>query len=333
LVAQPDGKILAGGSGWIPMGTNTETGQIAVRWGIIRYNPDGSFDDAFNRSGEGLNNMQVFSMALQQDGKILIGGVFGSYNSTVRQNLARLNPDGSLDADFLAAAGTNWISGGENDLGMITQVAVQPDGRILIGGYFTNVWGAVRRGVARLNSDGSLDPSFDPGDNIREQGEVVLALVIQPNGRIVVGGSFSFSAELYRPGLTRLNRDGSLDRSFIPTGPPLVGEGPLCVVLTPDGYLVTGQSQGSSNGTVKRLVGDPGWGPVLERRTIGNGPFEVGFYAQGGRRYQLQTSENLTSWVNWTTREGNNDVLWIPDPNSTTTAHRFYRALMDPLSP
>ncbi len=315
VAVQPDGKIVVGGGGWV-LGTNN-----LIYYGLLRYNQDGTIDVAFN-TGLGLpqmNDTLIHSLFLQTDGKIVIGGQFSSFDSTPLRCLARIKPDGNLDPDFLAGAGTNWIDAADNALGIFC-VTAQPDGRIIIGGSFTTVHGAPRRSIARLNTDGSLDTSFDPGDNIGEGAGSVYAIAVQPNGRILVGGTFR--------GLTRLNRDGSLDSSFGPCGYGDVHT--IAVALAPGGKIVIGLGERSSGGTVKQLFGDAGWGPVLERRKIGNGPFEVGFYAEDGKRFQLQTSENFTSWADWTIRDGNNDVLWIPDPDATATnsTKRFYRAVV-----
>jgi hypothetical protein len=97
---------------------------------------------------------------------------------------------------------------------------VQPDGKILIGGNFTSVGGGdglatLRQFIARLNADGTVDMSFDPGAN-----NVVYALAVQPDGKILVGGTFFMLAgggagTTTRHAIGRLNADGSLD-SFDP---------------------------------------------------------------------------------------------------------------------
>ncbi len=93
----------------------------------------------------------MYSVAVQSDGKVLIGGTFTTYNGTSRGYVARLNSDGSLDTAFATGAGAN---------SQVNSVAVQSDGKILIGGDFTTYNGTSRVRVARLNSDGSLDTGF-----------------------------------------------------------------------------------------------------------------------------------------------------------------------------
>ena len=117
---------------------------------IARLNRDGSTDTTFN-AGAGAN-ASVRALAVQSDGKVVIGGFFTTVASTARPYLARLNANGSLDAAF--NAGLN---------GQINAILLQPDGKILIGGQFTSAGGNLRNNVARLNADGTLDNTFDPG--------------------------------------------------------------------------------------------------------------------------------------------------------------------------
>src|SRR5690606_28191869 len=94
----------------------------------------------------------VRGLALQSDGKIIVGGRFTSYNGTARGRVARLNTDGSLDTTF-AAVGVGADA-------QVEAVLVQPDGQILVAGNFNNYNGTARQKVVRLNTDGSVDPSF-----------------------------------------------------------------------------------------------------------------------------------------------------------------------------
>lgn len=123
---------------------------------LLRAQP-GTIDPSFNPIGlgDGANNT-VVAIALQPDGKILIGGFFTMYNSTPRSRIARLNADGSLDMSFDPgnALGLNTF---------VNSIVLQPDGKILIGGEFFTYNGKLRYRIARLNADGSLDTSFDPG--------------------------------------------------------------------------------------------------------------------------------------------------------------------------
>ncbi|HEX8195296.1 MAG TPA: choice-of-anchor Q domain-containing protein [Pyrinomonadaceae bacterium] len=146
----------------------------------------------------------VHEILLLPDGKILISGDFNNVGGQPRSKVARLNSDGTLDASFqtpdIAGLGTN------DD---VFALGRQPDGKILIGGYFTSVGGVARNALARLNADGSLDASFAPSVN-----GTVTEIALQPDGKIVIAGYFTSVGGQTRNRLARLNQDGSLDASF-----------------------------------------------------------------------------------------------------------------------
>ena len=169
VAAQSDGKVLVAGSFTSVNGTSRNK--------IARVNADGTLDTSFN-PGTGPNNA-VRSVAVQLDGKVLIGGDFGLVNGAARNHIARLNADGSLDTLFNPGAG----SGGSK----VHSIAVQPDGKMLIGGAFTSVAGTARNSIARLNADGSLDTLFNAGTDTNGW---VRSVVVQTDGKVLVHGKF-----------------------------------------------------------------------------------------------------------------------------------------------
>jgi uncharacterized delta-60 repeat protein len=179
----------------------------------------GSLDHTFN-PGLGADN-EIHSLAVQPDGKLLVGGRFSYFDESNLSGVARLNQDGTPVRTFAP-----------NVSGTVHAIALQPDGRILLGGDFRQVGGNTRRCLARLESDGSLDASFTPQGNLNHE---VRALLVQPDGRILVGGSFTGNGQNC---LTRFNADGSRDESFN------TGEGANRVVwalaLQPDGKILVG---------------------------------------------------------------------------------------------
>jgi uncharacterized delta-60 repeat protein len=144
-VIQADGKIVVGGF------FTTVEGRTANR--IARLNADGTFDATFN-AGIGAPNNLVETIAIQNDGKILVGGPFTNFGGTGRNYLVRLNSDGSIDADFNIGTGTN---------GSVRAVGLQSDGKIIIGGAYTTFNGAPASQIIRLNANGSLDATFNTG--------------------------------------------------------------------------------------------------------------------------------------------------------------------------
>ena len=160
-----------------------------------------SVDLTFNADlVSGPNRSSVFSIGVQSDGRILVAGYLWSTTNLANAGVTRLNQDGSIDATFQPV-----LSGSQ-----IQTVVVQRDQQILIGGWFTyNVAGVTRSNIARLNPDGSPDPSFDPGE-----APAVTSIVEQPDGKILVGGSFKSYGGTGRMGLVRLQQDGQLDTGF-----------------------------------------------------------------------------------------------------------------------
>ena len=171
---------------------------------VVPPEPPGSLDSTFD-PGQGADGV-VRAVAKQTDGKIIVGGWFNIIVGGSRPHLARLNSDGSLDANFPSGSGPD---------GGVMAVAVQADGRLVIAGDFFNVNGVARQRVARLNSDGSVDPGFDPG--LGPDGSV-WAVAVQADGRVWIGGDFFTVGGVARRSLARLNANGSLDTNAVPTG-------------------------------------------------------------------------------------------------------------------
>ncbi len=185
-VLQPDGKILVAGGFTIVNGT--------PRGRVARLNADGSLDNTFNPLG-GANNT-VYDIALQSDGKILIGGSFLSYNGSGRNYLARLNSDGNLDGTF--TTGTDQT---------VTAIKIESNGKIIIGGNFTTVNGVSRNKIVRLNPDGTIDSSFNIGTGIDG---LVNSLALQPDSKILVGGNFTKYNEVQKVSIVRLLNNNSV---------------------------------------------------------------------------------------------------------------------------
>jgi uncharacterized delta-60 repeat protein len=142
------GLRFAGAPVWLLV-ASLVLGQIA-----LAQSP-GALDAAFTPSITGV----VHAVAVQSNGQIVIGGEFTSVNGAGRSNLARLNADGTLDTSFNPGIGGGLSPG-------VFALAIQSDGRILIGGRFSTVNGVGRNNIARLNANGTLDGSFNPGTGI-----------------------------------------------------------------------------------------------------------------------------------------------------------------------
>ncbi|MDB6125895.1 MAG: hypothetical protein JWQ71_4888 [Pedosphaera sp.] len=217
MALDSNGKITIGGGFTSFNGT--------TRYSVARLNPNGSLDTSFN-AGLGVEGL-VWTLALQPDGKVVIGGNFTMVNGTNRNYIARLNVDGTVDDTFDA--------GGLLDKS-VNSVAIQPDGKIVVGGEFLVAGGPVR-GVVRLNPDGSLDTGFANQIGLGTDG-TVFAVIIQTDGKIWVGGSFTTANNVDHRNIARLNADGSVDPTFF------AGSGPndtvYSMVVQPDGAVMVG---------------------------------------------------------------------------------------------
>jgi uncharacterized delta-60 repeat protein len=151
-------------------------------------------------TGAGGSSPNVYALAEQGNGKLLIVGPFTSFNGVPRHQVARLNADGSLDTGFDPGEGPG--AGGS-----IGCVAVQPDGKVWIGGSFGAVNGNTRRSVARLREDGSLDLSLAVDTDWAAVGSVL----VLPDGKVLVGGRVTGAAAAK---IVRLTAGGQLDDSF-----------------------------------------------------------------------------------------------------------------------
>ena len=226
LAVQPDGKSLVAGDFTTLNGTG--------RYQLGRINNDGSVDTSFVPSGFEALSTGYFALAVQPDGKILVGGQLWwmTPEGVSRQYLARLNSSGSLDTTF--HAGT-YVDGGLD--GPVRAITIQADGQILIGGEFTRVRGGTqgvqRAYLARLNSDGSADSSFDPGTGANA---LVRSIAVQPNGSVLAAGDFTSFNGASRGHVARLLASGTLDSTFAPAA----NGGINAVAVQPDGRVVIG---------------------------------------------------------------------------------------------
>jgi uncharacterized delta-60 repeat protein/uncharacterized repeat protein (TIGR01451 family) len=212
---QPDGKILIGGYFTFFNGSPLS--------GLARLDQNGSVDNTFNTGSD--SNVFINTITLDVTGKILIGGSFNSFNGSAVKNLARLNQNGSIDNTFNIGSGLDNI---------INAIALQADGKILIGGYFTSFNGSAAHNILRLNVDGSIDSTFNVGSGPNSQ---VNAITIQSDGKILIGGYFTLFNGFSINNLARLNHDGSIDNSFI----PVFGNININVMLAQnDGKILTG---------------------------------------------------------------------------------------------
>ena len=223
VALQPDGKIVVAGN------FTKLNGAPAYR--LARLNADGTPDTDFNEAVNSTGDLKGFdkfvsAVAVQTDGKIVVGGGFDALNGATANRIARLNADGTPDTAFITKTGSGF--GGDNPKN-VWALALQTNGKIVVGGSFSTLDGATVDGIARLNADGSPDTAFtqavsSTGDEsgfyrpevsgFPEGSGWTYALAVQTDDKIVVGGEFTALNGVAVTSIARLDADGTPDMAF-----------------------------------------------------------------------------------------------------------------------
>ena len=211
---------------------------------IARFNTDGTFDNTF-ATGLGAQPgpnffTSVNALAIQTDGKILVGGQIGTFNGSTQRVLVRLNTNGSVDTSFNLSGDVNL-----DLIPNLEDILVLPDNKIIIGCVLRKLTTSQARGLLRLNSDGSVDETFNSG--ALGANNIVWRVLRQTDGKYIIGGQFSTYNGTSRPRIARINADGTLDTSFTPgTGATI---SVLDAALQTDGKIIIGGGFINYNGT------------------------------------------------------------------------------------
>lgn len=203
---QPDDKIVLAGFIHITQGGN-------LLWAVMRFNPDGSVDNSFDTDGKvtlsllGSPSNQAFAVTVAPSGEVVVAGTYWNGNS-LQTGVVRLSSTGSVLGTM-----TNFQDGGAAGYNQPNAVRVQPDGKIVTGGYFKpggqNVYNIK---LVRFNPDGTQDNTFGTGGAVWENAginEVITDIELQPDGRIVACGTRANDFLVMR-----FLSNGQLDPSF-----------------------------------------------------------------------------------------------------------------------
>jgi len=357
LAEQVDGGLLLAGT------FTNFLGQPAGR--VARLRPDGQYDTAFNPGGTGADGpiAKVLEVA---SGKIVLAGLFQSFNDAPRSGLVRLLADGTVDGEFpsnpvplsaVSAALSHpalrlFVAGPDpivpphptwrlyaltqnGSLDPAFNQAIQADGAILclgtdvagnvlVGGSFNTIAGEARHGVARLSSNGEVDPSFDPGAGPDGPIECLLAL---PDGGLLVGGAFTRFDLSPQPGLARLMSNGRVDPEFAAECRPARGftnEVQALAMFPDDTLLAAGAFVGASDSRFPYLARF--WGGRMASLGI---EYDTRVRIIGrhtaGRTCSLYSSPDLRTWSfeQRLTNVPNDSVLMNLDAPGSTS--RFFK--------
>jgi uncharacterized delta-60 repeat protein len=259
VAVQPDGKIVVLGSTFVGPATNQD-------FAVARYNPDGTLDSTFGQDGRttvdfGPSADIGWSVALAPNGKIVLAGYAQRSDGTSDFAVAVLNGDGSPDENF-GPRGRRLVDLQSLDLGR--SVAVANDKIIVVGSSAATSWDMA---IARLNFDGTLDPSFNgTGTKLIDFGDTYdlgWGVAIQADGKIAVSGRIQQTGTSGDFLVVRLNPDGSFDPAFNGTGKATVhfgsNEEGFGIALQAEKLVVVGQTFQSGTGqdfAVARLNAD-----------------------------------------------------------------------------
>lgn len=289
IAVQSDGRLLVGGGFDVFFDGGFAGSGIEY---LVRLNINGTVDTSFNA----YPSATVYSIGVQPDGHIVIGGSFSTVRGAPRSNLARLTSTGQLDTSFSPTSPS------------LPKILALNNGRILIYGTFTSVNSVARNNVAILNSDGTLDATFVT-DATTGPNAAVSAVAQQPDGKFIITGSFTSVGTTPRWGIARLNANGSLDTTFdagAGTAPSTSGIN-VATVLTDSSIAIGGSFTNFGIGTQSYLARVNGDGVSLAPPT----PVAPIITALTSGSVQLSWID-VTGESSWKIERSTDGLTWVP---------------------
>jgi uncharacterized delta-60 repeat protein len=369
VLRQPDGKIIVAGSFKTYYATPTVFTNASR---IARLNPDGSLDNTFNVGAgplntiDGTNYTKIESVIPLASGQYLVAGTFNQFNGLPITNLVRLNNDGSLDNTFPRHSFRNIFSGTL----AVHSMALQTDGKLLVGGLFDVFDGVTNRNLMRLNANGTLDATFVQTTLHGTSGDYVNTVLPLPDGKIMVAGAMNFSLPPNKDVL-RFNADGSRDTTWLGSMPGEVyamtlttsnklifggnsfihrttydggddtnfnnaavffvsGQFTYALVQEPGGNLMVGGNYG-----MRRLLLEPNVvAPTFSSgpgAAVVNGQFQFSACdGVDGQTIVVQASTDLVNWANLSTNVVSGGCFSYTDPQTPPLPNRYYRLAVLP---
>jgi uncharacterized delta-60 repeat protein len=308
IAVQANGMVILGGQFTSVNGNS--------RNGLARLTSTGAIDDTFV-PGAAATNGAIYALALQSNGRIVIGGSFNTYAGTARTNIARVNSNGTIDGTFNPGAGAGGTGNSVNALGL------QSDGRVIAAGDFTTFDGIARKYVARLDTNGVVDLTFNAEPNL-----TVRSLVVQTDDRLVIGGDFDSVATFPRRYVARLLADGALDPVFDSSA--ATDDTVEAIAVQADGRVVVGGWFNAVNSLARSRVARlhvtaNGLSPRLTL-THASSDATLAFGTLTNTAYLLEYNDSLSTraWIPLALVFGDGSLKTLVDPNANV-ARRFYR--------
>ena len=231
IVQNTAGKYIFGG--WFTSYNGTPANRI------ITLNDDGTVDTVY--AGSGFDN-GIWNITQQLDGKLIVTGWFTSYNGTPANRIIRLNTDGTVDSTFAYGTGFNNVT---------LNTAIQSDGKIIVAGVFTSYNGTAANRIIRLNTDGTVDSTFNYGSGFDSNAKDIQIL---SDDKVLVGGLFTTYKGVSYPGLARLTVSDTTPPTMTLSTLPATVTGDFQVIACPSEVLSVGSFTSTdvsiTNGTV-----------------------------------------------------------------------------------
>ncbi len=307
-----DGNLIVGG--WFTAVDGLRRNYIA------RLRADGSADPSFD-PGRGPDG-PVTVLCIQTNGQLLIGGQFTEVSGASRRHLARLNLDGSLDTTFDPGTGWEGPIAVYDEAPSIRAIVLQPDGKIITAGNFSNYNGVLTPCLARLNPDGARDLTFNPK---LDRPVIVRCAAVQTDRKIVIAGRLA-NGDLADK-VIRLNADGSIDETFTTFAARKI----LSLLIRGNGKILVG-AEGSPGVTLLNIDGtpDPGW---KEKTFFGETVFALselpdGKILAGGQFWNSNPDPSHSIGLIRLFNSGGLDPSFIVSPQPVSLAKRVRTVVM-----
>ena len=319
-------------SDWVSLIQAQQNGQLLVlggfravngvsRRGLARLNTDGSLDTNFNPAA-GVTDGSIYAVLVQPDGSVIISGDFTTNSPVARQCIARVSQSGVLDPTFNAGYIAGGLGAGQR---AVSAVARQADGKLILLGGFFSINGYSRLGVARLNTNGTVDTTFVfPSGFDVSWAPSPSQITVLSSGKVLLAASYPNDNFL-----VQLNSDGSLDSTFSARANGSV----YAFAIQPDGKLVVGGAFTSIGGTnincIARLNGTSTDAPKVQFLGINR---YAGMFLSGivSNTHRVEWTTNLNTPSLWTPLFNvrlETNPQFVLDTNPISGRQRYYRAV------
>jgi uncharacterized delta-60 repeat protein len=301
---------------------------------IVRVNTSGSIDTTFN-TGAGFDG-SVRGVVLQSDGKIIVTGDFTTYSGSAVNRIVRLNTDGTRDTTYKVGQTLNQFSQAQTPVG----IGIQSDNKVIAYGDFTTYSGSARNRITRINTDGTLDTTFNPGagfDRIDNDSSAINTkaqrkIQIESNtGKIYVAGGFTSYSGSQVNALIKLNPDGTIDTTFDYTGSVVSGFGYSRFNITTNSPRTAGVAAIALTGSSVAAVGrfntykEPHIGGIVRLDSSGSMYQNTTLNVSGGFQYAAYSAAWYVAQVNAIRKVGDKFLIagGFTQYNSTSSVNRI----------